>query len=835
MSSTIYIIYVCIKNKGLGLGRQKMSPPSPHSLRASRLKIETDACDDEASLIQSSDTDNDSVNVRSRRLDQLLADEGESHLPFSVRVGVSSDVASNNTLGVASGDSIGGRIDANDIINHNIDDHIHDDQGGKGEASNSLLEASQQVSSELTLLRKELDRGRGAVSDYAVRSSVGRPSVGLGSNSIALTPQTQQHPGTAAPPSVSTTPILNPEPSSPRDLGPPTPPYRPYTASRDHLTSPVLAVESAMYTAPTSLRMIGANVEAVDGEIYDLPPAGPGLPVGRAPRIGRDMQVEKARRVMRGRGYKENRNSWNTGGVGDESNESDEGGSGECGSEDLSSEDESDLAESRVVTRRKHRDERPRKPHAQSGISERDPQRHPELDTDRILNAMRDEILGLRSQLQKSNSSLQENERTVERLQREKDHQIDKITGLRTKLQSANDRIGQLKATLTKNHAATSIVAELEHTTERLERRVESREAEITSLIRENDNLKKSAVSLESAAMHAHELAKVAEENLRFMESRARNAEEEMRSMATQYNLDLAGVSQKVQQVERDNVYLKTKVLKKKELLQKQKGILVDLQGDRERLAQQLDKLSEMAMVDSVDSSAFYGVAGAANSGTGETLMMPAEDRDAAAPDNEDGDGERVRGSDLKSEHDDTSERNEGEEASGRRMIKKDLLRSTVKQQKMKEERSQPPKLTGAFMMQQGARLNQDEPQHQRPNQTDTQFFAKQNKILKTLLRTIVLGEGEEHPLYRRARSATSEEAINRLIRRTVSNQAKVVKKKVKRNPTRKRGLNAIKGEYKPKPVNMNFKKALDRKQADTLWRILLSDDEEAANIVPLL
>ena len=46
-------------------------------------------------------------------------------------------------------------------------------------------------------------------------------------------------------------------------------------------------------------------------------------------------------------------------------------------------------------------------------------------------------------------------------------------------------------------------------------------------------------------------MVSVAEENTRFMEARAKAAEEEMRSMSSRFNIDLAGVERKVDEMEK--------------------------------------------------------------------------------------------------------------------------------------------------------------------------------------------------------------------------------------------------------------------------------------------
>ena len=124
------------------------------------------------------------------------------------------------------------------------------------------------------------------------------------------------------------------------------------------------------------------------------------------------------------------------------------------------------------------------------------------------------------------------------------------------------------------------------------------------------------------------------------------------------------------------------------------------------------------------------------------------------------------------------------------------------------------------------------------PPSSQRDFYYRQNKSLKSLLRKIVLGEadGGSASLYQRARLAHADEAIDRLVRRTVSNQAKVVKKKKKAKRGGAKKLSVARatgggnyGDYNYSTTRMriaNVKKSLGREQADLLWHILLDEAE---------
>ncbi|GMH95873.1 hypothetical protein TL16_g13245 [Triparma laevis f. inornata] len=299
----------------------------------------------------------------------------------------------------------------------------------------------------------------------------------------------------------------------------------------------------------------------VDNQVYDLPLPNESPPshslLHRNPSAVHvdNSQVLKARKALQRRINDENR-SVNLDSSDDESN------AFTTSSVDSSSLPPRNPTIVNVTTRKSRRHQRRSRP-SHSPHSPHSPQPHPHHPNPKILNNLQQTLHQLKHNLKASEQSNAEKISTISKLEREKLAMTDKITDLRTKLSSTNDRVGQLKAILSQKHNSDEVVQDLERTTSALERRLDNRENEIMALIRENDNLKKNQVSLESAASHSQKMAKVAEENLRFMESRAKAAEDEMRQMAARYNSDLAGVSNKVDEIEATNSYLRGKVREK--------------------------------------------------------------------------------------------------------------------------------------------------------------------------------------------------------------------------------------------------------------------------------
>ncbi|GMH78762.1 hypothetical protein TrST_g13954 [Triparma strigata] len=514
----------------------------------------------------------------------------------------------------------------------------------------------------------------------------------------------------------------------------------------------------------------------VEGEVYDLPLPNESPP--RIPLMGRsnsaahtdNSQVLKARKALAKRINNENRSN-NTQTSSDES---------DGDSHSFASSSSHPRAQARpqtinVTTRKSSRR------HQRKYTQHRSP--HPSHPDPEILNNLQQTLHRLQTSLKASESSNTQKDQTIKKLEREKLTMTDKITDLRTKLSSTNDRVGQLKALLSQKHTSDEVVQDLERTTSALECRLDNRENEIMALIRENDNLKKDRVSLESAASHSQKMAKVAEENLRFMESRAKAAEDEMRQMASRYNDDLAGVESKVDEIEATNLYLRGKVFKKKELLQRQKKILMEFQNDRQRLIDQLGSL---------DESSFF-----------------AED-----PHVPHGTNPNEKNEDASSKSSPRSPQDQFKKFQNRR--------KSVSAPELQPP--EPPPVTQA----------QEEEDEIAPQATATKsdFFYKQNKTLKKLLRTIVLGKAEtSEPLYRRARIANADEAIERLVRRTISSQNKVTKRKKKKKKkvtTQHQTGGGNYNGYNYSTTRMrvaNARKALGNEQADLLWHILLDEE----------
>lgn len=219
-------------------------------------------------------------------------------------------------------------------------------------------------------------------------------------------------------------------------------------------------------------------------------------------------------------------------------------------------------------------------------------------------------------------------------------------------------------------------------------------------------------------------------------------------------------------------------VFKKKELLQRQKKILMEFQNDRERLLDQLGGL---------DESSFFaeGQSPLNQLNNEEDSKIPPPQADSPPPVSPRADSPKM-----------------------------EQFKNFQSRRKSVSASQPEPPAPPASQTSQPSSQQKDE------------FFYRQNKTLKKLLRKIVLGkEDTSEPLYRRARIANADEAMERLVRRTISSQNKVTKKKKKKKkkvpPPNYNGYN-----YSTTRMRVaNARKALGNEQADLLWHILLDEE----------
>ena len=416
-----------------------------------------------------------------------------------------------------------------------------------------VIEASKMVTEEIQMLRDELRKGKEAVvrqlqqqKQMKKGESAWRQRREAGGYDAASSMATSELPSPIAPKSrrhsqplygAATAPPSSPSSSS----------YEPYTKPENYL-APEGADMDVKFAA-------ALNEESIGGAPPPPPMSSGALSFGAGENLlGRSavdyQQILKARQAIKSSAYARGR--------------------GESRAAGDSLEYEQVLKAASYVVERDQRGARSAEAKHKSKSTSLDVAKLVKPN-EVALKKLRAEIAQLRADLAEGSKLNSEMEGVVRKLEREKSSLIDKVTFYRTKIQHSNERVGQLKAIVSNLKGEQGEKKDLTRELETLYSRLESGERDRLKLKSENDQLRRDVLAGEAERKKLGAKFSVAEEALRSANARADSLQEELVMMAKGYNMDLEGVGRKMEDVERENVYLKGKVFKKKELLQKQK------------------------------------------------------------------------------------------------------------------------------------------------------------------------------------------------------------------------------------------------------------------------